>query len=195
MFHSDRPKPKNRILEEDGTLSILLNAYLNGDKSAFSKIYLLYVDELYSYGIGLGCDREKLKDIIQDIFYKIYTNPDYLKVVKNLKYYLFKMLKNKVLDIYKNKVVIDDINTDELTFTIKTNILDHLIVEEDRRLLESRVENLLKTLTDRQREAVYLRFIQEMEYEEVGELLEMTPQAARKLIFRALKRIREQNPI
>lgn len=105
------------------------------------------------------------------------------------------MLKNKVLDIYKNKVVIDDINTDELTFTIKTNILDHLIVEEDRRLLESRVENLLKTLTDRQREAVYLRFIQEMEYEEVGELLEMTPQAARKLIFRALKRIREQNPI
>ena len=129
--------------EED---PILLFSFLKGDNNAFSSIYNKYVDELFAYGMGLGFERETLKDAIQDTFFKFYTNKKQLEGVTHLKYYLFRMLKN-----------------------------------------------LLKILTDRQKEAVYLRFIQELEYEEVANLLDMTAPAVRKLISRAIKRMRDEN--
>ena len=51
---------------------------------------------------------------------------------------------------------------------------------------------MLEILTDKQKEAVYLRFIQELEYEEVANLLDMTAPAVRKLISRAIKRMRDE---
>ena len=172
--------------------TLLLRAFLAGNDHAYTSIYNKYADALYGYGMGLGFEQETLKDAIQDVFYVLYTQKKQLSGVKNLKYYLFKMLKNRLLDIYKSAVNTKEINSSEMNFTLKTTILDDLIEEEDFIILQNKINKLLETLTSRQKEAVYLRFIQELEYEEIGTLLDMTPQAARKLIFRAIKRMREE---
>ena len=172
--------------------TLLLRAFLAGNDHAYTSIYNKYADALYGYGMGLGFEQETLKDAIQDVFYVLYTQKKQLSGVKNLKYYLFKMLKNRLLDIYKSAVNTKEINSSEMNFTLKTTILDELIEEEDFIILQNKINKLLETLTSRQKEAVYLRFIQELEYEEIGTLLDMTPQAARKLIFRAIKRMREE---
>ncbi|MDR0844476.1 MAG: sigma-70 family RNA polymerase sigma factor [Tannerella sp.] len=172
----------------------LLRSFLTGNDHAFSSIYNKYVAELFGYGIGLGSEREMLKDAIQDVFYTFYVRKNQLTEVRNLKYYLFRMLKNRLLDMYKSTVHVNEAEPpEEMSFTIKTTILDELIAEEEKTALQIKIDTLLSTLTSRQKEAVYLRFMQEMEYEEIGRLLEMTPQAVRKLIFRAIKRLREEN--
>ena len=172
--------------EED---PILLFSFLKGDNNAFSSIYNKYVDELFAYGMGLGFERETLKDAIQDTFFKFYTNKKQLKSVTHLKYYLFRMLKNRLFDIYKSSNKENIIDVTDLPFLIEPSVLDELIANEDK----ATIENLLKILTDRQKEAVYLRFIQELEYEEVANLLDMTAPAVRKLISRAIKRMRDEN--
>jgi len=171
----------------------LLLSFLQGDSSAFVSIYNKYVDELFAYGVGLGFKRETLKDAIQDTFFKFYVNKKQLKEVNQLKYFLFRMLKNRLLDIYKSTIKEDLQGNLELPFSIETSVLDEIIAYEDKISLELQINHLLNMLTDRQREAVYLRFIQEMEYEEIANLLEMTPPAVRKLISRAIKRMREEN--
>jgi RNA polymerase sigma factor (sigma-70 family) len=176
--------------EED---KALLSSFLRGDNDAFVSIYNKYVDELFAYGIGLGFERETLKDAIQDTFVKFYVNKKQLKDIVHLRYYLFRMLKNRLLDIYKSTSKERIFEIIELPFLIEASVLDELVAREDRIALETEIGNLLKILTDRQREAVYLRFIQEMEYEEVASLLDMTPQAVRKLVARAIKRMREEN--
>lgn len=172
---------------------MLFDSFLKGDDDAFSFIYDKYIDELFAYGVGLGFDRETLKDAIQDIFVKFYVNKKQLKGVTQLKYYLFRMLKNRLLDIYKSikREVREEVT--ELPFLIEPSVLDELVAMEDKLALESEMKVLLNVLTDRQREAVYLRFIEEMEYEEVGVLLDMTAPAVRKLIARAMKRMRDEN--
>lgn len=170
----------------------LLQSFLDGSNYAFSCIYKKYVNELFAYGLGLGFEKETLKDAIQEVFYKFYESKKHLKNVNNLKYYLLRMLKNHLLDIHRSKMDVSDLVSHELTFSIKTTVLDDLITKEERFALQTKIDNLLKTLTHRQREAIYLRFIQEMEYEEIGKILEMTPQACRKLISRAVKRIRDE---
>ena len=184
--------PANITSGNDGDI-FLLRAFLAGNDNAYTSIYNKYADALFAYGMGLGFEQETLKDAIQDVFYAFYIRKKQLAGINNLKYYLFRMLKNRLLDIYKSAVNTKEINSSEMNFTIKTTILDDLIEEEDRIFLQTKINNLLDILTSRQKEAVYLRFIQELEYEEIGTLLDMTPQAARKLISRAIKRMREEN--
>ena len=176
--------------EED---QLLLISFLKGDNDAFSSIYNKYIDELFAYGVGLGFEREILKDAIQDVFVKFYVNKTQLKGIIQLKYYLFRMLKNRLFDIYKSIKREAKEEVTDLPFLIEPSVLDELVAMEEELALESEMKALLGVLTDRQREGVYLRFIQEMEYEEIGVLLDMTAPAVRKLITRAMKRMRDGN--
>jgi len=176
--------------EED---SLLLDLLIKGDRSVFSLIYNKYANELLSYGIGLGFDRDTLKDAIHDVFCKIYTTKECWENIKSLKLYLFKSLKNRLLNILKAETYTIDIAQENLNFSIKVTVLDELIRNEDRDYIQREVEKYLNCLTFRQREAVYLRFIQELEYEEIAVLLDMTSHGVRKLVSRAIIRMRIQN--
>jgi len=167
-----------------------LESFLAGDDEAFSFIYNKYIDDLFAFGMGFGFEHDAVKDSIQDVFFKLYFEKKKLKKVVRLKYYLFTSLRNKLLDLYRSSVETTAI-TDEMPFYIRTTILDHLIGEEDRISVEEQINSLLEKVTDRQRTAIYLRFMKEMEYEEIGEILDMTPPAVRKLVSRAIKRMRE----
>ena len=64
--------------------------------------------------------------------------------------------------------------------------LDLLINKEERTKLMNRIEKMLQCLTARQREAIYLRYMQELSYEEIAEMLHITEKGSRKLVSRAM---------
>jgi RNA polymerase sigma factor (sigma-70 family) len=168
----------------------LLDRFINGNDDAFTIIYNRYVNQLMAYGTGWGFDKETLKDAIQDVFYKLYFNRKAFQGVSNPKFYLIRALKNRILDIQKSNMDTTDLT--ELEFSVRPTVLDELIAEEERNKIEKQIELYLNFLTGRQREAVYLRFIEEMEYEEIAIILEMSAPAVRKLVCRAIARIRTE---
>jgi RNA polymerase sigma factor (sigma-70 family) len=175
----------------------LFTKFKERDDHAFSFFYQLYINDLYAYGISLGAEKEVVKDAVQDIFIKIYFDKKDFASIDHLKYFLLKSLKNRLYNIYKSKAVstATDISDDVLGFSITTTVLDRIIEEEDRTIIKQQIDDLLSKLTARQKEAIYLRFMQEMEYEEIAEIMEMTPHAARKLISRSLKRLRDDEQL
>lgn len=191
MTNNTNPTNSNNQFNSTGDEdTVYLNAFLAGDDDAFTYIYNKYADDLFAFGMGFGFDRETLKDVIQDVFYKLYFDKKKLKKVVRLKYYLFAAFKNKLFDLYRSSVETTTI-TEEMPFSVKSTILDHIIGEEEQTAIQEYIDSLLNKVTDRQRTAIYLRFIEEMEYEEVAKLLDMTPPAVRKLVHRAIKRMRE----
>src|SRR5690554_2341045 len=171
----------------------LFSKFIEGDKEAFSFFYEFYINDLYAYGISLGGEKEVVKDAIQDIFLKVYFEEKKYSSVDHFKYFLLKSLKNRLYNFYKSKAVSSttDISEEVLNFSITTTVLDKIIEEEDRVIIKQQVDDLLLKLTSRQKEAMYLRYIQELEYEEIAEILDITPHATRKLISRSMKRLRE----
>lgn len=167
--------------------------FKKGKDDAFSFFYEFFINDLYAYGISLGGEKEEVKDAIQDLFLKIYFDEKDFSSIDHLKYFLLKSLKNKLYNIYNSKAssTTTSISEDTLNFSITTTVLDKIIDEEDRSIIQSKIDALLSKLTSRQKEAIYLRFIQELEYSEIAEILDMTPHAARKLISRSIKRLRE----
>ena len=163
-----------------------------GDESSYSAIYNSHIDKLYSYGIHLGFHSEECKDAIQDVFYKLYLSSESLSRVNNITAFLFRSLKNRLIDISRKNSRMQSIELINQSFSIDVTILDDIIDAEKAALLKSKVEELLNSLTSQQREAVYLRYMHELDYNEISELLNINPDSARKLMFRAMKKLREQ---
>ena len=65
-------------------------------------LYNLYVDDLFTYGCYLGFDGEIVKDAIHDVFVKLTMDDAQIKEITNIKFYLFKSLKNRLSTSTRN---------------------------------------------------------------------------------------------
>jgi RNA polymerase sigma factor, sigma-70 family len=127
------------------------------------------------------------------VFCNVYIKKDSLRSVEHITSYLFRSFKNNVLNLRKKYARISDSEVETLPFLTEVTIVDNLISEEERSLLQQTVKDLLDKLTDRQREAVYLRYMQNLDYEEIALLMDMNAGSVRKLVCRAIMRMRESN--
>jgi RNA polymerase sigma factor (sigma-70 family) len=159
-------------------------------------IYNLYVDELFTYGLYLGFEREIVMDAIQDVFCKLSADTSMLDNVSNMKFYLFKSLKNRLFDIYRSRkehVPLENVDAGrEIPFQINVNVEDLLIEEEEQQQIKREIEEMLGSLTDRQREIIYLRYVQEYDYDQIAQLLNISVHGCRKLVSKAMNSLREK---
>lgn len=145
--------------------------------------------------MSFGFERDIVLDAIHDVFLHIFEHKKNLCEQDYHKFYLFRCLKNRLISLDRKQINFDNINNlnDDYKFSVQITDLDLIIEEEEKKELIDKVNEMLRYLTDRQREAIYLYFSQELDYEEVAALLNMTTKGARKLIYRAIERIRERH--
>jgi len=165
---------------------------LEGDINSLKIIYNQYVNDLYNYGRRFTNDDDLLKDCIHDIFVEIYNKRNNLGQTDNILFYLLKALRRKILKelTKKNrKIVIED----EYVFEYfdYSEIIESFVDHEDFKLIKRKLRNALDNLTPRQKEALYLKYIFEMDYEDICELMNMNYQSIRNLVCRAINSLRE----
>lgn len=164
--------------------------FINGDNTCFSVIYKQYIDILFRYGMQFTSNEEIVKDAIHDIFIRIYKNRSQLNSDIHVKFYLLKALKNYLYNIFKKNTAFEKINESDfniIDLEAEEKILLNLEIEEERRI----ITNLLKKLTDHQREIIYYRFVEELSMKEIGTLMNMNTQSVQNIIQRSLKKMRE----
>jgi RNA polymerase sigma factor (sigma-70 family) len=165
--------------------------FLQGDKHAFSEIFLACHDDLYRYGIKLSRDPETVNDCIQNLFLKLWKNRNNLKPVKDIKPYLFKSLRNHIIDIIELKRETLQIDQDiEEMFIIEFTAEDFMISSQVEKETQQKVINLLNRLTPRQRHVIYLRYFEELEFETIAQIMDMQVQSVRNSITRGLQVMR-----
>ena len=146
----------------------------------------------------LGFEEQTSMDAIHDVFYKICIMNTNIFELSNIKSYLFRAVRNRLIDIKRvNKISDDNFEIEEsetnLPFQLNVTVEDEFIEKEDSEEIKRKVENVLNNLTDRQREIVFLRYIQEHSYEEIAEIMNMTIESSRNLISRSLTKLKETN--
>lgn len=154
--------------------------------------YYKYINELYSYGLSLGFEHNQCMDAIHDVFYKIALAESGLEHIGNIRLYLFRSIKNRLLDIRKKNKRLDLDDTSVHTFKVEVSFVDDMIDNEDREIIAGKIDKLMSTLSSHQREAVHLRYMLEMDYEDISKALNISPESARKLIYRSLEKMRER---
>ena len=165
-----------------------------GDK--ITTIYNVYVNDLFTYGLYLGFDKESVKDAIHDVFLKLSTNRNLLDNAENIKFYLFRSLKNRLIDTHKNRkehVTLEAMDTSlELPFNMTVNVETLMIAEEEKIQIKREITQMLEALTPHQREIIYLRYVHEYDYKQISELLQISVHGCRKLVSKAILSLREK---
>jgi RNA polymerase sigma factor (sigma-70 family) len=167
--------------------------FLEGDKNAMSEIFLQFHDDLFRYGVKLAGDENLVKDSIQDLFLKLWKNRTNLKPVENLKPYLFKSLRNHIIDsleLRKSTVSIE--NDFEHSFEVVYSTEDFLINSQVTKDTRKQIIDALNQLMPRQREAIYLRYFEELDFDTIATVMDMNVQSARNLLHRGISALREK---
>ena len=181
--------------ENSGTIeakkdAVLFHEFQKGSIDAFSQLYDMYVNILFNYGCKIINDRELLKDCIHDVFIKIYNKRDDLKNVLDFKSYLFVSLKNKIFDEMRKKSRINKNSLDDYEPAATEHVEKDYLTKEKEILINYKVTSLLGSLSQRQREAVTLYYIEEKKYEDICQIMNINYQSLRNLICRSLTKLR-----
>lgn len=164
--------------------------------SHIASTYNEYLDSLYAYALHLGFDDHSAMDAIHDVFYKLCTQHSSLDEIDNLKFYLFRSLRNRLIDLSRTKRehpyphLIGEMIEADLPFQLNVTVEDEFIEKEEAEKIREKVENVLSQLTHRQREIVYLRYIQECSYDEISEIMEISVAASRNLVSKSIAKLR-----
>jgi RNA polymerase sigma factor (sigma-70 family) len=164
-----------------------------GDREAFGEIYQRYFSMLFRYCIRFTADRNLVKDMLQDFFSQLYLQREGLSLPSNLKSYLIVSARRKLFR-YLDKAALST-HLDEGAATLFTLELspEHALINRQHAERTSKVlQQRIDALTPRQKEAVYLRFYENLSYEDIAGIMEMKEiKYARTLIYRALAELKE----
>lgn len=172
----------------------LWDRFRTGDDNAYALIYKEYAQSMFSFGMRFSSDRELVKDCIHDVFVKIYSNRKNLSTTTNIKFYLFVALKNELINVFRKNVSFCSIDAIESLFTIDYVTEDKLIDKEEELDRNQKVIQILGILSPRQKEVLYYRFIEELSFEEIEQLMHINYQSIQNLIQRSIKKIRNTFP-
>lgn len=164
--------------------------FWDGNEMAFSQLYCLCFDDLLAYGRRVGGDNEMVEDLIQDLFLKLYQKKIILEDNTKLRSFLFRALKNLIYNQLLRNAKLQSLPDYDFAFDLDYTIDEQLSWMHDQGLSDE-VHHILKGLTGRQKEIIYLRFIHEMSFEEISEIMKINTQSARNLLFRSMEKIRK----
>lgn len=162
-----------------------------GNEQAFSALFFRYSDQLLSYGYMIIQDRELIKDCIQELFLDVWRRQDSLPELEKVHYYLLKAFRRILLrrmkqderrryDYLLNRELYDSSREDEL-------------VQEEADFQQCQyLADKVNALPNRQKEIIYLKYYEDLAYEEICEIMGIKHQAAWNLISRAIKTLRSR---
>ncbi len=185
--------------QERSTETDLIRAAQRGEADAFEQLVRTYDHNVLRMALNLLHSEEDARDVYQEVFLRVYRNLPKFRFDCAFSTWLYRIVANLCLDqIRKRKVRREDAppldregaEVDRLQFIPE----ERADVDPQRRLMSAevnqRVQDVLETLTPRERIVFEMRHFQGMRLRSIGESLGVTEEAAKNCLFRATQKMR-----
>lgn len=149
------------------------------------KLYIKYHRELFLYAFSLCKNHHLAQDLTSDTFFKAYLSLD---DVSYFKYWLFRVCKNLYLDFLKRDREYSSENNLEDTLSNSETPLDKIIESEEKKYLYKLVINLNESY----KEILIFYYYCGFSLKEISKSRNITEGAAKTMLFRARKRLKEK---
>ena len=175
----------------DRTDKDLVAATLSGEMAAFDLLMQRYERLVYSLVVSFASNTEGALDLTQDIFLKAYRKLTAFDGRGTFKAWLARIAINEGINTAKSTTRRQARH--EAWYVVREK---HQPADQDRDLLDAerqgQVAEALKGLAPRHRLAIELRYLQEMSIREVASVLECSEGVARNILFRGMRKLRQQ---
>ena len=158
------------------------------NQSDFLKVVLPFKDKVFRLSKRLLTSTEEAEDATQELLFKLWKNRDKIASYRNTEAFAMTMTKNYCYDRLKSKQA-SNLTLIHSNYKEKETSLENKLEYIDS---VNRVHSLIDNLPDQQKMIIQLRDIEQYDFEEICEMVNMKPTAVRVSLSRARKKIREQ---
>lgn len=177
---------------------LLYRVRVKKDPEAFAKIYDLYAPRIHRFVFFKVSSEEEAQDIAADVFLRAwqYLIDERGREVRHLSALLYRIARNNVIDFYRSRAAHE---TAPLTSEAENHVSDdgRALELSDARLDVDALAKHLRALKDEYREALVMRYLDEMTTSEIADALGKTPGNVRVILHRAaqaLRHLHEKEP-
>ena len=164
-----------------------------GDKSALREIYESESGYLFNYGRKIFQDTVIVEDAIQDLFIEIWQKHKSLGPTDSIRRYLAASLRRKIITTLKKNAKTESVESfDKVSFNPELAIESLIIAKEISEENAIKLKYAFGKLSDRQREILFLRFYQGLDYEQISQVLDIQYQSLRNMVSRGIKKLRAE---
>jgi len=177
----------------------LLDKIKKGDPQAFEEIVKKYKMNVFNTIYSVMGNIQDADDIMQDVFIKVYDTIGKFKGQSSFSTWLYRITVNKCIDEIrkrKNKFLSyeSELNEEE-TFKLKNVISDEAIdvIDELRKKeIEEIVRKTIDLLPEKFRIVLTLREIDNLSYKEISDVMNVSVNRVKILLFRARQKLKEK---
>ncbi|TAM98636.1 MAG: sigma-70 family RNA polymerase sigma factor [Chitinophagaceae bacterium] len=163
----------------------------SSDPQAYSEVYVYYFKRLFNYGRKFTEEETLIEDAIQETFITLWNYRHRMHSIKSPQSYLFYTFRNTLFYKLKQEKK-RGMKEDAAIFEPEFNA-EHLIIKaETDAALQKELQKALEQLPARQREAIFLRFYEELPYEQIAEVMQISVHATYKSVSKALIQLRDK---
>lgn len=169
---------------------LLWELFRKGNKTAYNKLIERYAESLFGFGYRFCQDEDLVKDCVQDLFLHLWERRESLHAVTSVKAYLFKAIRNRILrkQAGSKNIPFDGLSGFLLEISIEEKIIEHQSDIDQAK----KIKHILETLPVRQREVIYLRYYENLDYQRIGEIMNINRQSIHNLLQKAYKSFRSE---
>jgi len=163
-----------------------------GDQRAQMEVYKRYYKAMYNTALRIVNDTAEAEDIMQEAFLKAFSKIDSFQGTATFGAWLKRIVINLSINAFNKKVKLNEVAyNDELKNEIDES--EGIILEEDSK--NEKVNKILKTLNslkENYRLVLTLHLVEGYDYEEIGEILNLSYANSRTMISRAKESLRKK---
>lgn len=162
----------------------LTNLIKTSDSHSFKILYYRYYEHLFRFLEFKTRNYELAKDLVQELFYRVWKNRESLDETKSIKAYLFRSANNLAID-HLRKI------TAEASYMKNTEIKDTLMPNEQFDLQE-KAQQIIESLPEPIQTVFCLNRFEGLKYTEIAETLDISVKTVESRMSKALQILREK---
>ncbi|MGX7666815.1 RNA polymerase sigma factor [Flavobacterium pedocola] len=158
------------------------------NQQEFVKLISPFKDKLFRMAKRLLVSTEEAEDATQEVLVKLWNNNETLSKYSSVEAFAMTMTKNYCLDQLKSKRA-SNLQIVHSNYSDRSASVQKQIEDKDS---WNWVEKIIASLPEQQRLIIQMRDVEEYEFAEIAQILDMNETAVRVALSRARKEIREQ---
>ena len=170
---------------------VLIRKVLDGDQEAFAELVALHEKQVYNLCLRMTGHPEDARDLAQEAFLKAWRGLRFYKFESSFSTWLYRLTSNVCIDFLrqqKRRGTVSLVVSDEEGEETELEAPDpeplpeqQVIQQENQRIVAAAMDELEEEF----RLALTLRVVDELSYEEIGEILDLKPGTVKSRIARA----------
>lgn len=193
-----RRKPVVDRRHDDPDVVMMLRVR-DDDGEAFSDLLGRYWSRIFGHFIRMLTDRQEAEDMTQDVFLRLYRSRKSYKPRARFATWLFHITQNVGRNALRTRRRRPCVYLEALAGREQGGAAESLLFDEcepppgaaERTEAVQVVRSAVAGLAERQRTAVELHQFEDWTYSEVADEMDMSPEAAKSLLYRARNQLRE----